>query len=279
MADLGGRVVGFLEARRAPELADLIARHRGVPFAAPALRECPQPGAPEVVAAVVGLCDGAFDLAIFLTGTGVEATVEGARLLGCERELLAALGRVGLVARGPKPRSALRQYGLRAALVTAPPHTTDALLELFCCGDLRASRVLVQLAGAANALLLDGLLARGADVVAYQPYAWERPEDIRPVLGLLDGLAAGQIHALAGTSSGQISNLFAIAREREAEPLLRESLARVPVAAQGPVTAEAFAREGIPVAIVPEHPQLGGLILAIARYFERAAMGTVHLLH
>lgn len=271
MADLGGRVVGFLEARRAPELADLIVRHHGVPFAAPALRECPQPGAPEVVAAVARLCDGAFDLAIFLTGGGVEATVEGARLLGRERDLLVALSRVGLVARGPKPRAALRRFGLRAALVTSPPHTSELLPDLFGLADLRGSRVLVQLAGVANAPLLDGLAARGADIVAYRPYAWQRPADIGPLLGLLDGLAAGRVHALAGTSSGQIANLFAIARERGAEPQLRASLARVPVAAQGPVTADAFMREGIPVAIVPEHPQLGGLVLAIARYFERAA--------
>ena len=272
MADLGGRMIGFLEARRAPELANLIARHHGIPFAAPALRESAQPDAPEVVATVTQLCAGAFDLGIFLTASGVEATFEGARLLGYERQLLIALGHLGLVVRGPKPRAALRQHGLRAALISAPPHTSATILDLFANDDLRGSRVLVQLAGAPDAPLVDNLMAHGAAVSAYRPYRWERPADIGPVLGLLDGLAAGRIHALAGTSSGQVANLFAIAREQRSEAQLLASLARIPVIAQGPVTAAAFACAGVPSVIVPEHPQLGGLVLALARHFERAAI-------
>jgi hypothetical protein len=39
MADLQGRVIAYLEARRADELAGLITRHGGVALAAPCLRE------------------------------------------------------------------------------------------------------------------------------------------------------------------------------------------------------------------------------------------------
>ena len=123
MADLHGRVVAFLEARRAAELADLIARHHGTPLAAPCLREVHHPDAPELAEAVDRLCDDAVTVAIFLTGVGTATIVEAARLHGRTEELLAALATKRVAARGPKPVAVLRKAGVRIDLVAPPPNT------------------------------------------------------------------------------------------------------------------------------------------------------------
>src|SRR5204862_5696019 len=57
VADLQGRVVAFLEGRRSAELADLIARHNGVPLAAPCVREVHTPDAPELQASLARVLD------------------------------------------------------------------------------------------------------------------------------------------------------------------------------------------------------------------------------
>src|SRR5437764_5250540 len=109
MADLGGRVVAFLEARRATEMASLITRHHGVPFSAPCLREVHRPDAPELATAVALLCGDDVEVAVFLTGVGTQTIIDAARLHGREAELLAALARKHVAVRGPKPTVVLRK--------------------------------------------------------------------------------------------------------------------------------------------------------------------------
>jgi uroporphyrinogen-III synthase len=268
LADLHGRVVAFLEARRAPELADLITRHHGVPLSAPCLREVHQPDAPELVVAVGQLCSDDVHIAIFLTGVGTATIFEAARRQGREPELLAALARKRVVVRGPKPVAVLRKAGVRLDLLAPPPHTTQELLAALAAWDLRGQRVAVQLYGAPNPEFLDALTARGAEVITLSPYAWDRPVDAEPVLRLIDALRAGSVDVLAGTSASQVDNFFDIAREHGHETAVRQALQRIPVAAQGPVCAAAFERNGIPITITPPTGHMGALVLAIADHFE-----------
>ncbi len=266
MADLQGRVVAFLEARRAPELADLITRHCGVPFAAPCLREVHQPDAPELAAAVEQLCRDDVTMAIFLTGVGTATIVEAARRHGREQELLDALNRKRVAARGPKPVAVLRKLGVRLDLLAPAPHTSQELLTALGAWDLSGQRVAVQLYGGPNPEFLEGLAARGAEVIAISPYAWDQPSDAGPVLRLIDALAAGQVDVLAATSASQVDNLFSIAQDNGRAADLRQALTRVPVAAQGPICASACARHGVAVAITPPTGHMGALVLAIARH-------------
>src|SRR5689334_8679222 len=87
MADLGGRVVAFLEGRRAAELSDLIRRHNGSPLGAPCLREVHRPDAPALQASVRRLCSSDLALAIFLTGVGTATIFEAARHAGLEADV------------------------------------------------------------------------------------------------------------------------------------------------------------------------------------------------
>ena len=106
-----GLRVAIFEARMAGALADLVARHGGVPVAAPALREIPLEDNPDARSFADGLLAGQFDVVIFETGVGVRLLVEslGSRLSGTE--WAEALGKTKVVARGPKPAAALRELG------------------------------------------------------------------------------------------------------------------------------------------------------------------------
>lgn len=272
MANLGGRVIAILEARRAAELAGLIARHHGVAFSAPCLRELHQPDAPELAAAIDTLCGDDVHVAIFLTGVGTSTIFDAARLHAREEELLAALARKRIAVRGPKPTAVLRKRGVRIDLTAPSPNTTRELFAALDVWDLQGVAVAVQLYGAPVPEFRAALEARGARVTEMSPYAWDRPIDAEPILRLLDALDAGAIAVLAGTSASQVENLFAIAQEHGRAGVLRRALQVIPVAAQGPVCAAAFAREGVPVSIIPEHGHMGGLVLAIARYFDRTVL-------
>ena len=92
MVSLGGRVIACLESRYAAELTDLVTRHGGIAYPAPCLREIHEPDAAETRRAVRLLCGDQVEIAVFLTGVGVQTIIEGARRLGCEADLLVGLG-------------------------------------------------------------------------------------------------------------------------------------------------------------------------------------------
>jgi adenylylsulfate kinase len=266
---LHGRTVAFLEARRSVELASLVVRHHGVPLAAPCLVELHQPDAPELAAAVDELCSHETTLVVFLTGVGTATIFEAARLRGREQHLLAALAEKRVAVRGPKPTAVLRRLGVRIDITAPPPNTTAELLDALRDEELNGRTVAVQLYGGPNPSLRSAFEQRGARVVELFPYAWDRPADPAPVLGLLDALAARQVDALLVTSAAQVDNLFAIARDHGRGLELRAALGDVAVGAQGPVAAAALRRAGVTAAFEPEHGHMGALVLATARYLGR----------
>src|ERR1700682_2727773 len=101
MPDLQRKVVAFLEGRGTAEHADLIARHNGVPLAAPCLREVHRPEAPSLQAEVGRVCDANLAVAIFLTGVGTTTVFEAARRMGREAVFRARLASATVVVRGP----------------------------------------------------------------------------------------------------------------------------------------------------------------------------------
>ncbi len=129
-SDFAGRRVICFESRRASEMASLIQRYGGVPVTAPTLREVPIERNERALDFARRLAGAEFDLVILMTGVGTRALVaeaapalepsqgggasdgdDGADAQGVSL-LAAALSSVQIVARGPKPASALRELGL-----------------------------------------------------------------------------------------------------------------------------------------------------------------------
>jgi uroporphyrinogen-III synthase len=262
MADLHRCVVAFLEGRRTAELADLIERHNGIPFAAPCLREVHTPDSPELQVSIRRVLAADLSVAIFLTGVGTSTVFESASHMQREADLRWQLERSSVVVRGPKPAAALRKLGVRVDLTAPPPHTTAEVLAVLEPLDLLGKTVAIQLYGEPNPKLSQSLADRGARVLELEPYVWDRPVDPKPILNLLDALDARQVDALLITSQAQVENLYAVAAEARRVP----ALDGVALGAQGPVARAALEHRGLHVAFTPPHGHMGALVLAAADY-------------
>jgi uroporphyrinogen-III synthase len=262
VADLQRRVVAFLEGRREAELADLIQRHNGVPLAAPCLREVHTPDSPVLQASIERVLTADVSVAIFLTGVGTATVFEAARHMQREADLRRRLDGATVVVRGPKPTATLRRLGVRIDLMAPPPNTTAEVLSILEPIDLRGKTVTVQLYGEPNPRLSQSLTARGARVLELAPYAWDRPVDPKPILGLLDALDRRRVDALLITSQAQVDNLYAVA----AEAGRALALDRVAIGAQGPVAEAVLQRHGLRATFMPAHGHMGALVLAAAEY-------------
>ena len=263
----GLRVVSF-ESRRATEIAELVRRHGGEPISAPAMRELPLAESPAVVEFVERLLRHEIDLAIFLTGVGTRLLVDLLETHGVTRERLAeALSSIVTVVRGPKPRAALAELGVRATVAVPEPNTWRELLAAIdTWGPLDAKRVAVQEYGIENSELLAGLADRGASVLSVPIYRWALPFDLEPLRQAIRRLAAGDVDVALFTSATQVEHLFRVAAaEGEA---VRAALAATVVGSIGPVCREALERHGVSVDVEPQHPKMGRLVHAVA---ERGA--------
>jgi len=207
------------------------------------------------------------DVLILLTGVGTRMLIATLSMRWPRREVVAALGRLTLVCRGPKPITALKEVGLVPALAVPEPNTwRDLLSELDLKLPVAGKRVAVQEYGARNEELLTGLRQRGARVTAVPVYGWALPEDMRPLSAAIDRLAAGEVEVALFTSAHQVDNLFRVAAEMGRADALRDALrGRTVVGSIGPITTEALQGHGIQPDLHPEHPKMGHLLIAVAR--------------
>jgi len=267
MNSFDGLRVLALESRRSPELAKLITTYGGEPVVAPAMREVPLESNKEALAFATALFGGEFDVVIFLTGVGTRALLAVVETSYRRDEYIAALQRVKVVARGPKPVAALRELGITPAITAPEPNTWRELLraldEAAASQEqlrLRGARVAVQEYGVSNPELLTGLRERGAIVTRVPIYQWALPEDLAPLQAAVNELAAGKIDVALFTTSVQVTHLFQIAAEMNLEEPVQKSLGRVIVASIGPTTSEELQRHGIRTDLEPSHPKMGFLV-------------------
>ena len=258
---LGGRVVALLESRRATELADLVTRYGGVPWSVPALRQAGPDDRDESALRLRQLCAQGTDVLICLTGVGTRALFELAADLGLETRLREVLASALVAVRGPKPRAVLRELGIRIDRQAADPSTSREVLAALA--EDRFERAAIQLYGGPDLELAAGLRARGVQVLELPLYRWALPQDVSPLIDLMDNLE--RAWALAITSAGQLGSLFTVASSNGREAQLLTKLRRLKLAAVGPVAARALRERNLSVAVEPLHPSMGALIRDLAR--------------
>jgi uroporphyrinogen-III synthase len=202
-----------------------------------------------------------------LTGVGTRLLITTLATRRPQNEVVAALGRLTLVCRGPKPIAALREVGLTAALAVPEPNTwRDLLAALDGALPVRGKRVAVQEYGARNDELLAGLRERGAHVTTVPVYGWALPEDTAPLRAAIARVVAGEVDAVLFSSATQIDNVFQVAAESGSADALRAALrGRTVVGSIGPITTEALQQHGLEPDLQPEHPKIGHLVAEIAR--------------
>jgi uroporphyrinogen-III synthase len=267
MSGFNGLRVLALESRRAAELAKLVTTYGGVASVAPSMREVPRESNQEALAFAQALLAGEFDIVVFLTGVGARALLAVVETAHKREDYVAALRRVPVVARGPKPVAALREIGITPALTAPEPNTWHELLRAFDEAEkapdglrLRTARVAVQEYGMSNPELIAGLEERGAKVTRVPVYQWALPEDLAPLCAAIRSLADGAVDVVMFTTAVQVIHLFQIAAEMKVEEAVKRGLSRAVVASIGPTTSEELQRHGIRADLEPLHPKMGFLV-------------------
>lgn len=261
----GLKILSF-ESRHAQEMAELIRRYGGEPVIAPSMREVPLGQNRAALDFVSELEAGKIDVVLFLTGVGIRTLVDAVAAEYPKERLAAALRRTALVARGPKPIAVLKDLGLESQIRVPEPNTWRELLsELDAKLPVRGKRVAVQEYGVTNTELLEGLKARGAEILQVPVYRWELPEDTTPLRAAIKQLIDGKVEIALFTNAMQVVHLFRLAEEEKLEENLRRSLDRVVVASIGPICSEALDHFSLKADLEPEHPKMGHFIAVVAR--------------
>ena len=154
---------------------------------------------------------GDFEDVILLTGEGLRRLFT---LSGTRREaLIAALGRLRTVTRGPKPARALREVGLSRGLATTIP-TSEGVLQALAQEDIASRHIGLQLyPGVGAQHLVDSLRARGGQVSIVTPYRYASEAETGQVSEAIRTLAAGEIGMIAFTATPQIERLVKVAQD------------------------------------------------------------------
>jgi uroporphyrinogen-III synthase len=245
-------------------MAKLIENYGGQAIVAPSMREVPLESNTEALAFARSLAADGFDVVIFLTGVGTRALARVVETVYPMEQLVAALRKISVVARGPKPVAVLKEMGVPVTIAAPEPNTWRDLLraldEKKDSLPLSGRRVAVQEYGASNPELLAGLAERGARVTRVPVYQWALPEDTGPLRAAVEAIARAEIDMALFTTSIQIVHLLRIAREMNKEQELRRGFAGIIVGSIGPVTSAELREQGFHVDFEPAHPKMGFLV-------------------
>ena len=247
---LSGRVIAIPETREVEIFAAMLERRGATVIRCPmvAIRDAPDPA--PVLGWAREFAAGSCDDVIFLTGEGLR------RILSCidrnepalRDSFVAALGRVRKITRGPKPARALRELGLKPDIAAEVP-TTEGVIASLHTHDLKGRHVGLQLYGTEpNRPLVDFLEGTGATVRTVAPYVYADAADDQAVMTLLKRVKAGEVDAVAFTSTPQVERIFTVASAEMAT----DALSHTVVAAVGPVVAETLQKHGIQARVMPE---------------------------
>lgn len=251
---LTGRYIALPESRELDLFAAMLVKRGAEVLRCPLVSIHDAPDQEPVLAWIADFIAQPYDDLILLTGEGLRRLLAAAERAGgsLRDDFITQLGKVRKLTRGPKPGTALRQIGLKADLVAVEP-TTEGVIKTLEAGDLSGRRIAVQLYGTEpNRLLVDFLAHAGAHVSTVAPYVYADDVEDSRVEELVTAILAGQLDAIAFTSATQVRRLFQIGRRQCGEPALIAALAKLKVAAVGPIVADELRERGVQVDLMPE---------------------------
>lgn len=268
-ASFDGLRVLSLESRRAKEVEKLIRTYRGEPFVVPAMREIPLESNTAALSFLDDLLKDRFDLVLFMTGVGVRALIDIARTKHDPALVVAALQRVRIIARGPKPEQVLRELKIPITATSGEPNTWRELLALLdrtFGRDLSTMRVALQEYGASNPELLSALTDRCQAITKVPVYQWALPEDLQPLRECVLGITNRFVDVVLFMTAVQVIHLFQVAEQLGVVESMRAGLAAMAVLSIGPTTTEELTHYGIVPDLEPSRPKMGFLINEAAQY-------------
>lgn len=265
---LRGKVIAVTRPQGAThKLAKLISERSGVPLIAPTVEVRPLPYAGLVKKLIQEVISGGIDYVIFMSINGVRAAFEVAREGGVGDEFIKALGRVRVLAIGPKTRGEIERHGVRVSLVPQR-FSSRGIVECLSQSDLRGKTIALVRASGASPFLSGELRKRGTRVLEVGAYKTDLPSDRKRVESLIEDLVEGKVDAITFTSPSAVQNIFAVAGDRHRSNDLREKLGDAVVAAIGPTTQEALKKAGVHTDVVPARYTIESMVEALSRHFR-----------
>lgn len=208
---LAGRGIVVTRPRElAGGLAALVERAGGRAWIFPAI-EIKDPSDPSAARRMLAQID-AFDLAVFVSPTAARKALE---------QVSAWPGRVPAFALGAGTAAALARGGIRARTPEGQADS-ESLLQSPELRQVTGKRVLILCGEGGRELLGQTLASRGARVERAEIYRRALP--FAEPAALLEGWAAGAVHAVTATSAEGVANLFRLLGEGGATPLLETPL-------------------------------------------------------
>lgn len=257
-------------------MRSLLERQGAIVTIAPSMREIPLDQNPEAFAFAEQLFAGQINIVLLLTGVGTKALAETLETRYERSAFLDALQKCTIVVRGPKPAAVLREWRVRIDHQVPEPNTWRELLALLDeKAPVSGKTVAVQEYGQPNPELYEGLTERQAKVVAVPVYRWSLPEDVGPLLAAIQATVAGAFDILMFTSAHQLRNVLEVAESASLRDKWLRAANRCVVASIGPTASETLEGAGLKPDIEPEHPKMGHLVLAAAR-FARDVLNRKH---
>jgi len=268
---LEGCRIAVPESRELDLFTRMLERHGAIAVRCPLVSihdvEDPAP----VDAWIDRLVQGRNDIVVLYTGEGLSRLLGFARRKGIEEAVISALSKTFKIARGPKPAKVLRGIGLVPDVMADEP-TTAGLTRTLSGLHIAGKCIGVLLYPGGEELLPSFLEAAGAQVDPVLSYRYASDEEDEQVLGFIQALASGSIDLIAFTSTAQVRRLQEVARRFGQEAELDAAMRRIPIAAVGPVTAQAIEKAGWPVGAMPQDSfHLKPLVTAFGRKLSRSA--------
>lgn len=261
---LAGYTVGVTADRRAGEQAELLMRRGAAVLLGPAMATSYLDADEALRSATATIIADPPDAIVLSTAIGVRAWFEAAQSWDMEDDLVAALSRSRVLARGAKADAAATSVGL---IVDRRAERLADLVPLVHASP--GTRVAVQLHGDDDVPSVRALAEAGAAVTEVRVYRWGMPHEAGPARRLVAAACDGSLDAVTFTSAPAIRNLFAIAADDGRDADLRRALnGPVLVACIGPVCAGVARDLGISEPIAPEVGRLGLLVRELATALE-----------
>ncbi|HUE16971.1 MAG TPA: uroporphyrinogen-III synthase [Planctomycetaceae bacterium] len=244
-------------------MRSLIERQGAVATVVPSMREVPLESNPLVFAFAETLLGGRVDVVVFLTGIGARMLLEVAETRFDREALLAALRRVTVAVRGPKPVAVLREWNVPVAIRAAEPNTWHELVSaLEAAGAIAGKRIAIQEYGRPSTELYRELSRLGAVVEAVPVYRWILPEDTAPLRTAVRETIEGRFDLLLFTSAHQLDCVLEVAEAAGEKEAWLQAARSCVIASIGPTASEALRDSGLPVDVEARPTRMGHLVRA-----------------
>lgn len=199
----------------------------------------------------------AFDWVVFTSANGVRTFVERLRAL---HQDLRAWHRAKIAAIGPQTAAALARLGLTVSVV-ATEFRAEGLAEALAAVGVSGARILLPRAAGARSVLPQMLTELGATVVEGAAYRSALP--VAPTATFVaDAIRRGEIDLVTFTSSSTVHHFISLIAEQQGV-----TVAGLPVACIGPITAATARSYALNVVVEPEEFTVKALQDRILAYF------------